>query len=82
MAGALAPTPRVEEDPIATIVTGSLAAIRDAERSSVACIAESPGEVAQLAGSLTEPAGVSGSPSVGAPDIRAATNAAISSPVL
>ena len=47
----LAPTPRVEDEPIATIVSGFPDRIRDEVRSKAASIVESAGGAAQFAGS-------------------------------
>jgi hypothetical protein len=53
--GSLAPTPCVEDEPIATMVKGSACSTRMALRSSAAAIADNDGGVAQLL--MTFPAG-------------------------
>jgi hypothetical protein len=73
----LAPTPRVEEEPIATIVSGCPERIRDKERSSTASIAESAVGAAQFGGS-----GVAvSSAKTGLPEAKAMASAAAGSPM-
>src|SRR6516165_8776759 len=72
MAAAVVPTPRVEDEPIATMVNGLPAAIRDAARSRGAMIADNPVGVAQLG----EPTSVGGSACARLPPTRTSISAA------